>query len=139
MPHPGPEPGSPADWLRHASSDLAIAQVPMTSGVLLETRCFHLQQAAEKSLKAVLVSLGIPAPRTHNLKTLMEMLPRTCPLPTDVALAASLTDYAVISRYPGDYEEITEEEYREAVRLAEAVVSWGRTVTESWEAHGQTE
>jgi len=96
MPHPGPEPGSPVDWLLHASSDLAIAQVP-TSGVLLETCRFHLQPAAEKSLK-----------------TLLEMPPRTCLLPTDLALAASLTDYAVMSRSPGDYEEITKEEYGEA-------------------------
>jgi len=38
--------------------------------------------------------------------------------------AASLTDYAVISRYPGDFESVDEEEYKQAVRLAETIVLW---------------
>jgi HEPN domain-containing protein len=111
MPQPQTEPGSPTDWLRHARSDLAVAQLTAPPTVLLETLCFHLQQAAEKSLKAVLIQSGIPVLRMHNLRTLMDLLPSACPVPPDVALAASLTDYAVTGRYPGDYEPISEEEY----------------------------
>ena len=44
-------PGSPADWLRHAYSDLALAGVTPLPQVLLEQLCFHAQQAAEKPLK----------------------------------------------------------------------------------------
>ena len=36
--------------------------------------------------------------------------------------------YAVISRYPGDFESVDEEEYLEAVRLAEAVVHWAERI-----------
>jgi HEPN domain-containing protein len=111
MSQPTPEPGSPADWLRYARSDLAVAQLSAPPTVLFETLCFHLQQAAEKALKAVLIQLGVSIARTHNLKTLMELVPTTCQMPPAVALAASLTDYAVTSRYPGDHEAITEEEY----------------------------
>ena len=39
-----------------------------------------------------------------------------------------LTDYAVLTRYPADLEPVTEEEYLETVRLAEAVVSWAEMV-----------
>jgi len=52
-----PEPGSPADWLRYAHSDLVLAETPPPTGVLLELLCYHAQQAAEKALKAALLHL----------------------------------------------------------------------------------
>jgi HEPN domain-containing protein len=119
-----PEPGSPADWLRFARSDLAVAQGPVKQGVLLETLCFHAQQAAEKSLKAILLSQGISFPLTHNLKVLLGLLPATLVPPLDADVLARLTEYAASARYPGEYEEVTQDEYREAIRLAEAVVTW---------------
>ena len=45
-------------------------------------------------------------------------------MPEEVEDAAILTDYAVMGRYPGDTEPIEEEEYRDAIRLAGAVVCW---------------
>ena len=48
--------GSADDWLRHAESDLSLAQIKRNGDeILIETLCFHAQQAAEKALKAVLV------------------------------------------------------------------------------------
>jgi hypothetical protein len=49
----------------------------------------------------------------------------------DVQNAASLTDYAVLTRYPGDLEPVNEEEYQEALRLAEAVLSWAERSIQS--------
>jgi HEPN domain-containing protein len=119
-----PEAGSPAAWLRHARSDLALARAAGGPDVLRETRCFHAQQAVEKCLKAVLVRHGIAVPRTHNVKILQERLPAAVAVPDVVAAAAGLTDYAVMARYPGDYEEVTEEELRAALAAAEAVLLW---------------
>ena len=124
MPPDSPGPGSPADWLRHAASDLELARIARPRKVLREGLCFHAQQAAEKALKAALVAQGIPFPKTHNIKTLLDLLPQSITPPLEVQEAASLTDYAVVSRYPGDLEPVTEDEYREAVRLAETVVRW---------------
>lgn len=121
-------PGSPSDWLRHAYSDLELARVARTPKILLEGLCFHAQQAAEKALKAVLIANGLPFEKIHNLKTLLDLLPQGIILPPEVQDAASLTDYAVSRRYPGDFEPITEEEYQEAVRLAEAVVHWAESI-----------
>jgi HEPN domain-containing protein len=123
MPEPI-EAGSPADWLRYARSDLNLARIAAGSDVMLEMLCFHAQQAAEKSIKAVLLAAGIPFPRTHNIGTLLAFVPATHTLPTDVALAVSLTDYAVVNRYPGEYEEVSDVDYEEAIRLASAVVAW---------------
>lgn len=118
------EPGSAADWLRHARSDLALAQVSPPPGVLNEALCFHAQQAAEKAIKSVFVSEGLVFPYTHDIRMLLETLPTSILIPDDVWLAAELTEYAVLTRYPADLGVVTDEELRQAVALAEAVVRW---------------
>jgi HEPN domain-containing protein len=128
MPHEGHFPGSPADWLRYARSDLELARVVRPDEVLFEGLCFHAQQAAEKALKAVLIAKGVPPPKTHNIRTLLDLLPQEVIAPQEIEDAASLTDYAVTSRYPGDFESVDEEEYKETVRLAETVVLWAERI-----------
>lgn len=107
-----PAPGSSSDWLRHARSELAMAKVPANGDILLATLCFHAQQAAEKSIKAVLVHQGISFPKTHNLKFLLELVSAGTSIPPDVTRSTSLTPYAVSMRYPGVFEPVDEQEYR---------------------------
>ncbi len=76
-----------------------------------------------------MIAKGVPPPKTHNIRTPLDHLPREVIAPQEVENAASLTDYAVISRHPGDFESIDEKEYKETVRLAEIVVLWAeRTI-----------
>ena len=122
-----PPPGSPEDWLRHARSDLALAQQRHDPAILLATLCFHLQQTAEKSLKAVLVQHGGAFPYTHDLARLITLVKGTgLSWPEDLDAAAALTEYAVGSRYPGSGGEVTEEEYRQATALAQRVLEWAQ-------------
>jgi len=51
MPPEAHAPGSPADWLQHAQSDLALARTTPLPPILSEELCFHAQQAAEKAIK----------------------------------------------------------------------------------------
>jgi HEPN domain-containing protein len=120
--------GSPQDWLLHAYSDLELARTAKSPRVLYETLCYHAQQAAEKALKALLVAHGTPAKRTHNIGMLLSLLPEDVVRPPEVEEAVSLTEYAVSTRYPGDLEPISEEEYQEAMRLAECVVRWAEEI-----------
>ena len=124
MPPENCRPGSPEDWLRYARSDLELARVEQSPYILLESLCFHAQQAAEKAIKAVLLANNIPFPRTHHIGTLLDLLPQNIAPPHEIQDSAILTDYAVISRYPEDVEPVMEEEYEEAVRLAEIVIKW---------------
>jgi HEPN domain-containing protein len=124
MPPDEKQAGSPEDWLRYAMSDLSLARVAPRGRILLESLCFHAQQASEKAIKAVLVVHDIPAPRTHSLRALVDLLPGSLEKPAFLDEVAALTDYAVMSRYPAGAEPVEEEEYREALRLAEAVVAW---------------
>jgi len=84
MPHKGHFPGSPADWLRYARSDLELARVVRPDEVLFEGLCFHAQQAAEKALKAVLIAKGVPPPKTHNIRTLLDLLPQEVIAPQEI-------------------------------------------------------
>jgi HEPN domain-containing protein len=122
--------GSAEDWLRHAHSDLQLARLSPPPGVLLEGLCFHVQQAVEKALKAVLVAQNTPFPRTHSIGRLVGLLPPGVSVPREVQHSASLTDYAVTTRYPGVSEPVDKEEYEEALRLAEAVVAWAERIVQ---------
>ncbi len=123
-----PIPGSAADWLRRARSDLSLAAIPLPQGVLYNELCFHAQQAAEKAIKAVLVHCGIEFRKAHDIDYLMTLLPPGVALPPEIEDLVSLTSYAVMLRYPGDYEDVTEEAYREAVHAARVVVAWAERI-----------
>ena len=124
MPPDEAELGSPKQWLAFARSDLILAQGEPEPGVLLESLCFHAQQAAEKSVKAVLVHHGVSFPKTHNLTALIELLPARCSPPPDTGRVKELSAYAVNARYPQGWGEVSEDDYREAVDLAATVVEW---------------
>ncbi|MBN1887104.1 MAG: HEPN domain-containing protein [Thermoflexales bacterium] len=121
-------PGSAADWLRRARSDLSLAGVPAPPDVLYNELCFHAQQAVEKSIKAVLVNCGIEFRPVHDLDYLMTLLPpEICPPPEATEIVV-LTSYAVMFRYPGDYEDIVEEEYQTTLQVARAVYGWAEQI-----------
>jgi HEPN domain-containing protein len=116
------------EWLNRAKSNLAIARQPKTDDIYWEDLCFEVQQAAEKALKAVLLAKGIKFRFVHDVSELLTTLERNGVTLTDeVRSAAILTDYSVVARYPGPFEPITEEEFLDSLRIAEAVVAWAKT------------
>lgn len=112
-------------WLRRAQGNLARARQPKPAEAFWEDLCFDAQQAAEKALKAVLILKGQDFPKTHNVGTLVSLLEGAGEtVPDELRKASRLTNYATVCRYPGDAEPVTEDQFREAVTLAEAVVRW---------------
>jgi len=92
---------------------------------LYEDLCFDCQQAVEKGLKALLVRLSIIFPRTHSITRLVELVEENgIDVPQEVKESIVLTEYAVSTRYPGDYEPIDEAEFKEAFIIAEGVILW---------------
>ncbi len=59
--------------LSKAESDLFAARAVLATGRAMDIVCFHAQQAAEKSIKAVLASREIEYPWTHNLRQLIDL------------------------------------------------------------------
>ena len=117
-------PDDPREWLSRAHSNLRKAQMT-TSGVFFEDLCFDTQQAAEKSIKAVMIARGIKFPYIHNIAKLLSILEEDgVQIPPEILQAERLTRYAHETRYPGVAEPVTQSDYERAVALAQAVVAW---------------
>ena len=114
------------EWLKRARSNLARAKAGRTlPEMLYEDFCFDAQQASEKALKALCIAYNINFPKTHSIDYLIELLEeKGIIVPDEVTNAKLLTDYAVETRYPGDYEPVDETEYLKAVEIAEKVLDW---------------
>jgi HEPN domain-containing protein len=119
-------PGLPDEWLNHAKSDLRLAQIASKDEfVRKEQACFHAQQAAEKAIKAVLLSRGLEFPLVHDIDELLEIAENSgIVLPENVREAGLLTPYAEESRYPGYWFEITDDDVAEALQSAEHAIEW---------------
>jgi HEPN domain-containing protein len=115
----------PLAWLATAHEDLlAIDNNLASSRIPWGVVGFHAQQAAEKTLKALLVSRGRKVPFIHDLGLLL----RQC-IATGAALkhfeddCDLLTPYAVANRYPDVGPDPTEAESRMAVAAARRIVA----------------
>lgn len=113
------------EWLRRAKGNLARALQPKPAESFWEDLCFDAQQAAEKAVKAVLLWRDVAFPYVHDLEALLAALGRAGHVvPPDLWDADELSRYAVETRYPGMGPPVTEDEYRQAVALAQRIVCW---------------
>jgi HEPN domain-containing protein len=115
-------------WLRYALSNLERARLGKeTENILYSDICFDCQQAAEKSLKAILVFLKKDFPKTHSIQKLLSLLSDDYQIDDIIRRATLLTDYAVDTRHPIEISEQPDEnDYKEALALAESVYSWAQ-------------
>lgn len=110
-------------WISHAEEDLRLAQ----HGLKLKSSCpykliaYHAQQCAEKYLKAYLVSHNIDFPYTHNISLLLELCADKADWTEKIKDAEELTPFAITTRYPGEYEDVTKENAMQAIKIAKAV------------------
>ncbi len=121
--------GTPQEWLRRAKGNLARAKQPKPEEAFWEDLCFDAQQAAEKAVKAVLVFYQISFPKTHDITELLVLLDRSGhEPPNEIWEAGRLSNYAVQTRYPGIAQPVTEEEYHQAIALAEQAIKWAEEI-----------
>lgn len=128
-PRKGRLPSVPEEWLRHAHSDLKLARLGLDQEILPEQICFHAQQAVEKAVKAVLLFHKVDFPFTHDLEQLLDIFENAGILvPSELSNIGVLTPYAVETRYPGYWGEISEDDVSEAVLFAEKAIKWAKEV-----------
>lgn len=113
-------------WLDRARSNLERARMDKFSRhILYEDMCFDCQQSVEKALKALMVSKNIQFEWTHQIGILIKTLEdNQIEVPDGIKKSASLSVYAVRTRYPGDEEPVTKDEFQEALNLADTVFGW---------------
>ena len=107
--------------LSKAEHDLVAARATLTTGEATDMVCFHAQQAAEKSIKALLAVKDVEYPWRHDLGELLDLL-RThysdLDLPAEKLLA--LSPYAAAARYDEAWNPDIEQA-RQALEVAERV------------------
>ena len=90
------------DWLNQAQRDMAKAKLDMEYS-FHEWACFTSQQAAEKAVKALYMSMNLSA-RGHSIVKMLENLTDKLPVPEDILHAGRLLDrYYIESRYPNGF------------------------------------
>lgn len=120
-------------WLHFALDDLASARLHLSTAMILPNQaCYHAQQAAEKSLKAILIARGVRFPKTHDLLALAAILPAP---EINVVIGldlASLTAWVVAARYPTDLPEATASAATVAIASATLVCERTQACFASW-------
>ena len=109
------------EWVEKAEEDYRaadwLAQAPMASPAAIG---FHSQQCAEKYLKATLQERAVAFPKTHDLATLVDLLPddvkKDC---QHIATWKYLSPFAMNLRYPG--LSVSDDDAREALQACTAI------------------
>lgn len=110
-------------WLRWADEDLILARhVVADDELVARGACVWAHQAAEKSLKALLVHRNVDPPKLHDLDRLAQRLPDDeGKLFAHIELP-ELTRWAIDGRYPGDLDEARTADARKAISIASQVL-----------------
>jgi len=112
------------EWIKRAKSSLELAQAEIIHYIYYEDLCYQSQQAVEKALKGLLIYYGVEPEFTHNIEILLNKVKESTDIPENIKETAQLTNYAVQTRYPGEYDEITQEEYEESIKIAKDCLHW---------------
>lgn len=75
-----------------------------------------------KALKGALIFLQIDFRRTHDLDALLNLFPADFDIRHNISDLAELTEWAVESRYPGDWQEANEYDARTAFNQSKEVL-----------------
>src|ERR1017187_10287363 len=83
---------------------------------------FHCQQAAEKHPKALLTRYQIEFPKTHDIKTLLQLVSSaSSEVAASLSAASWLTPFGVEIRYPGETAEMLPGDEVKAIEIASQV------------------
>lgn len=107
-------------WRVKAESDWTAVEILRASNRCpADAVCFHSQQFVEKLLKALLTRHGVEAPKTHDVRRLIQVAEPFAPELSRFSDASDvLTVHGVETRYPDDWHKIEATERDEVVELA---------------------
>jgi len=116
------------EWINRAKGSLKIPEtfinITADNEFYFEDLCYQAQQAVEKAFKGFLIYFKAEPEFTHNIEALLVELEKFTEIPAHIREATDLTKYAVLTRYPGEYEEITKDRYEKAVKIAQECLDW---------------
>ena len=112
------------EWIKRARSAYNYAKAEIDDYVTYEDKCFQAQQAVEKAIKGLIIFYGEKHEHTHDIERLIKALTKHVEIDESIKESIVLSIYAFHTRYPGDYHDITEEEYQKAIEIAGNCLAW---------------
>jgi HEPN domain-containing protein len=109
---------------QRSESSYELAKASISDLIFYEDLCYQAQQAVEKSLKGLLIYYGVEPDFTHSIGILLDELTNYTEIPDTVKETIKVTKYAVQTRYPGEYDDITKKEYEESIKIAKMCLDW---------------
>ncbi|MBU1118842.1 HEPN domain-containing protein [Patescibacteria group bacterium] len=111
------------EWVNRAKDDeRSIKAILKDESGAPSTACFLSQQMAEKYFKAFLVYSKEGFQKIHHLDRLLELCIEVDPTFSELTEdAILLNDYYIDTRYPGDVQEFSFDEAREAFEMAQKI------------------
>ncbi len=117
------------DWLKQAQRDLQKTRLDMEHSYY-EWACFTSQQASEKAVKALYLSLNMSV-RGHSVLKILEALKEKVSISKELLHAARILDrYYIESRYPNGFPAGSPMDYfdqkiaQEAYNAASAILGF---------------
>ena len=123
-----------SDWLRQGDADLRLAR-HAREGAAHDWACFAAQQAAEKALKAVLMSRGADA-WGHTVTALLGIVTGNDVAEELVVCAKTLDKHYIPTRYPNGLDAgaptdfYTNKDSDDAIACAERLIGFARRQVE---------
>ncbi|MCD8055773.1 MAG: HEPN domain-containing protein [Clostridiales bacterium] len=117
-------------WLEISETDLNVAKhlfktyYPKPCEII----CYHCQQCAEKAIKAVILSFGLPSglPKVHDLSYLLNLLKDSVDIDEKYYdYADTLMPYGVSVRYPNEMY-LDESHAKKALLMAQEILDWAK-------------
>ena len=114
------------NWIKRAISDYKSAK-KLFSGKnkFLDTTVFHCQQSVEKILKSFLVYKETKFERVHNIVYLLDKCANIDEsFQKWYTVAETITPYATLFRYPGDFDEPEIDDVKEALANSKEIINF---------------
>jgi len=113
------------EWIEKADEDFNFASLNLSdpSNPFYAQICYHLQQAAEKYLKAYIVAYKLKFKKIHDLLELLRICMEREPSFSSLSQECEfLTDYYIDTRYPVHWPtNVNRKEAKEAKSSAEKI------------------
>lgn len=119
-------------WLDMADMDYGVAAHLFQNYFPkpLEIICYHCQQAAEKAIKAIIISDGVQGglPKLHDLSFLLNQLKNHITIEERYFdYADILTPYGVSIRYPNELF-LEEHHAKDALQYTKEILTWAKEI-----------
>jgi HEPN domain-containing protein len=115
-------------WVVRAESSYELSKANINKNIYFEDLCYQTQQAVEKAFKGLLLFYGVEPEFTHNIGVLLAEVEKHIEIPESIKETINLTNFAVQTRYPGEYADVTKEEYLNSLKIAKACLEWVKNI-----------